>query len=214
MVVEHFDEEYWEDRYRSHATAHTAPPTPQLIAEVGELEPGTALEAGCGEGADAVWLASRGWRVTAVDIAATALRRARERAGVLDAAAASRIDWLRADLTAERVGEERFDLVSACYVHPATPRETLFRRLADAVAPGGTLLVVDHHASDPDGATSDAPEIHLTAEEAAAHLDPGRWEIIVAEARTRSAVRAGGHEITMHDSVLRARKPTSYDVQR
>lgn len=203
-MSEAFDKTFWEERYRGHTGPCNRQPSPHLVAEAGDLAPGTALDAGCGEGADAVWLASRGWRVTAVDIATTALRRAWEYAETLGAEVTSPIDWVEADLTSWTPTEDHFDLVSTHYVHQAAPRETLFRRLAASVAPGGTLIVVGHHPSAPHHGR--APEAYLTPEEVAAGLDPDRWDIVVAEARTRPATRHDGHEITIHDAVLRARK--------
>lgn len=204
-MSEEFDRSYWEERYRAHAPDPHRRPNPQLVTEAAGLAPGTALDAGCGEGADAVWLASRGWRVTAVDVAATALRQAREHAGTLGTEVADRIDWVRADLAEWTPGERGFDLVSTHYVHLPLAREVLLGRLAAAVAPGGTLLVVGHHPSDPhSGAHTTAPQAHFTAEEAAAALDPGRWDVRVAEARTRSVTGHDGREITVRDAVLRA----------
>ncbi|WP_110943709.1 class I SAM-dependent methyltransferase [Streptomyces niger] len=214
---EAFDKAFWEERYRGQHGARVPRPNPQLVAEAAELAPGRALDAGCGEGADARWLAARGWRVTAVDIAAGALDRARQQAAAAGADVADRIEWREADLTAWVPPEGHFDLVSTHYVHPAGSPQELFRRLAAAVAPGGTLLVVGH---DPSGhgtdGTHDAPgEVHFTAEEVAADLDPDRWDVLVAEARTRPAHGHGGHGDhdghgghggTLQDSVLRARK--------
>ncbi|MBB5953830.1 SAM-dependent methyltransferase [Saccharothrix tamanrassetensis] len=227
-MPEEFDREFWEERYRGRAAAGLHEPNPQLVAEAAGLAPGRALDAGCGEGADALWLASRGWRVTAVDIAATALRRARQHAEALGTDITSRIDWVQADLTGWTPAEEQFDLVSTHYVHPAGSREALFDRLAASVAPGGTLLVVGHHPSDPhttgrhttDSHGADlhgadlhdadphnpAPNVHFTAEEVAAGLDPDRWEVVVAEARSRSVTGHDGREIAMRDTVLRARR--------
>ncbi|MQA84526.1 MAG: methyltransferase domain-containing protein [Streptosporangiales bacterium] len=207
-MSEEFGKAYWEERYRGRTALCSRRPNPQLVGEAGDLAPGTALDAGCGEGADAIWLASRGWRVTAVDIATTALRHAREHAETLGADITSRIDWVQADLTSWTPTEEHFDLVSTHYVHPAAPREALFRRLAASVAPGGTLLIVGHHPSDQQTTPSRAstPEVYFTAEEVAASLDPDRWDIAVAEARHRSATDPDGHEITIRDAVLRARK--------
>ncbi|WP_377267004.1 class I SAM-dependent methyltransferase [Peterkaempfera sp. SMS 1(5)a] len=217
-----FGREFWEERYRGHPAGHSPQPSPQLLAETGELTPGRALDAGCGEGANALWLASHGWQVTAVDIAAAALGRAREHAEQADADAAGRIDWVRADLTAWAPAEEHFDLVTAHYVHPAAAGDALLHRLAASVAPGGTLLVVGHHPSEEHSAESHGrpPEAHVTAEEAAASLDPGRWEIVVAEVRSRPAAgphphgdghghghgRSHGHGMTLRDAVLRARR--------
>jgi len=189
-VTEQFSKTYWEDRYHAHAGMRDRKPNPQLVAEAAELVPGTALDAGCGEGADAIWLAARGWRVTAVDIATAALRMAREHA---EHAGIAGIDWVPADLTDWTPAAEHFDLVSAQYVHPASPHDALVDRLAAAVAPGGTLLIVDHHG--PAGRA-----VHHTV------LDPDRWEIVVAEERTRSAPHPDGHEVTIRDAVLRARK--------
>ncbi|TFV52762.1 class I SAM-dependent methyltransferase [Geodermatophilus sp. DF01-2] len=197
-----FSATYWEDRYRGHAAHGSRPPNPQLVSEAGDLVPGTALDAGCGEGADARWLASRGWRVTAVDVAPTALRRAREHAAAIGPDVASRIDWVAADLTTWAPPAEHFDLVSAHYVHPAGPHDTFVRRLAAAVAPGGTLLVVGHDPSDRHSAG------HVTAGEVAAGLDGDRWDVVVAEVRSRHVAGHGGAEITLRDAVLRAcRRP-------
>jgi SAM-dependent methyltransferase len=212
-VSEEFDKAYWEERYRGgHTTVCHRRPSPQLVAEAEDLAAGTALDAGCGEGADAIWLASRGWRVTAVDLAGGALRRAREHAEAVEAAVTSRIDWVQADLTTWTPTEEHFDLVCAHYVHPAAPREALFRRLAALVAPGGTLLIVGHQPSDHPTADSHtrshtpAPGSTCTATEIAAGLDPDRWDILVAEARSRPVGDHDGHTSTLHDAVLRARK--------
>jgi SAM-dependent methyltransferase len=210
-MSEKFSKAFWEERYRGHTAARGRRPNPQLVTEAGDLAPGTALDAGCGEGADAIWLASRGWRVTAVDIAATALRRAREHAETLGADVASRIDWVQADLTSWTPTENHFDLVSAHHVHAAGSREALFRRLAASVAPCGTLLIVGHDPSDQQTTSShaSAPEAQVTAEEIAASLDPHQWDIAVAEVRPRSVTRHDGHEITIRDAVLRARKRPS-----
>ncbi|MEV8567987.1 bifunctional NAD(P)/FAD-dependent oxidoreductase/class I SAM-dependent methyltransferase [Streptomyces sp. NPDC051322] len=205
---EEFGKAFWEERYRGqHAPADGRQPNPQLVTETGELAPGTALDAGCGEGADAIWLASHGWRVTAVDIADAALRHARKHAETLGGDITSRIDWVQADLTGWVPPEEHFDLVSTHYVHVAADRAALFRRLAASVAPGGTLLIVGHQSGDAETAAPHASSaVHFTAEEIAADLDPERWDIAVTEARTRSAPTHDGHEVTLRDAVVRARR--------
>lgn len=209
-MPEEFSRAYWEQRYQGHGHGHTGqrrPANPQLVAETGDLAPGTALDAGTGEGAEALWLASRGWRVTAVDIAGGALERARRSAADLDADVAERIDWVRADLT-EWTPPERFDLVCTHYAHPQGPPQELYRRLGAVVAPGGTLLVVGHHPSDRHSGAPHAkvPNAHVTAEEIAQALEPGEWEVVTAEARPRTVTVADGREVTMHDAVLRARR--------
>lgn len=201
-VSDAFDAAYWEERYRAHGAAG-ARPNPQLVAEVADLAPGAALDAGCGEGADATWLAGQGWRVTAVDISPTALDRGREHA--VAAGVANRIEWVAADLTTWTPPQERYDLVTSHYVHPAGSPEALVRRLAAAVAPGGTLLVVGHDPSDAHSAAHAPSTVAVTAEEVAASLDPDRWEVEVAETRSRTAVRHG-HEVAFRDAVVRARR--------
>ena len=207
-MSEKFGRPYWEERYRHRTTALAAPPHPHLVAEAGSLPAGTALDAGCGEGAEAVWLASRGWRVTAVDIAAGALRRARERAEPLGAEVTGRIDWVRADLTAWTPRAGLFDLVTTHYAHPGTSHDALFRGLAAAVAPGGTLVVVGHHPSAPrdTGSHAPAPESGITVEEVTACLERDQWDITVAEARTRSVTGHAGRTAMLHDTVLSARR--------
>lgn len=225
-TFQEFDQAYWEDRYRgsdqheqhnagaqhsqgvqhSHGTGHDRAPSPHLVTTVCDATPGHALDAGCGEGADAIWLARRGWRVTAVDISATALTRARARAEAVGADIAQRIEWVQADLTNWRPSNARYDLVTTHYLHTTASREQLFDGLARAVAPGGTLLIVGHHPDDAhSSAHASGPAVHFTAEEVASGLDLDRWEVLTAETRTRSFPRPDGHELVLHDTVLRAR---------
>jgi SAM-dependent methyltransferase len=203
-----FDEQSFEEMYRATDALWSGRPNPQLVAEAAGLRPGTALDVGCGEGADAIWLAERGWQVTAVDFAATALERGATHAAARGDEVAGRIRWVRADVTQEQPGE-RFDLVSAQFMHlPPEERRELFARLADAVRPGGTLLVVGHDFSDVAAGAHrpPAPERFFTAQEVAASLDADAWEVFVAEARPRPAAVHEGHDITVHDAVLRARR--------
>ena len=132
--------EYWENRYRQNGRSWSGNANAALVREIAGVAPGTALDLGCGEGGDALWLAQNGWAVTAVDIAPTAL--------AIGAAAQSPEDditWVAADL-AEWHPPIAYDLVSACFLHStvALPREAILRRAAEAVAPGGVLLIVGH----------------------------------------------------------------------
>lgn len=176
-----FDGRYWEQHYRSHGAAAHAEPNPHLVREAADLAPGTALDAGCGEGADALWLAQRGWRVTAVDVSPTVLDRARERAEETGPEVTARIEWLQADLATWSPAEAAFDLVSSHHVHlPAAAQPRLVPALAAAVAPGGLLLVASHHASD----LESLPDLD-------------GWEVRVSRMDGRTA----------GESVLRARRP-------
>ena len=198
--------ESWDQRYRSASRVWSGLPNPQLVAETDKLTPGRALDAGCGEGADAVWLARRGWEVVAVDISSVALEHAADHAGQADPAAARRIEWRRADLIAEPPPAGSFDLVSAQFMQlPPEERAALLRVLIEAVRPGGTLLIVGHHPSDIGSGVHRprTPELLYTAEEIAALLGAG-WVVEVSESRPRPATTLEGATVTVHDTVLRA----------
>jgi len=198
-----FGERAWDERYRAKEQTWSGNPNPVLVTEVADMQPGTALDAGAGEGADAAWLASRGWRVTGTDISTVALQRAAREAERLGLD----IEWLHIDLT-RKPAPGRYDLVSAQFLHlPAATRRVLFSHLADAVIPGGTLLVVGHDPSDLNTTVPrpNMPEVFWTADEAAASLGDG-WVIEVAEARPRLATDPDGRQVTIHDAVLRARR--------
>ncbi|MEU8381169.1 class I SAM-dependent methyltransferase [Streptosporangium sp. NPDC048865] len=141
-----FDKDFWERHWEQKGAEGPAsmagnPPNPHLARETGDLTPGTALDAGCGGGAEAIWLASRGWHVTAADISAEALAHAAGRATA--SGAAERLRWVEADLSVWSP-DARFDLVMTHYAHPATPQLEFYDRIAGWVAPGGTLLIVGH----------------------------------------------------------------------
>jgi len=198
-------EAFWDERYRSHSALWSGAPNPQLVTEAADLAPGTALDAGCGEGADAIWLAERGWRVTAVDVSAVALERGAARAREVGGDVARRIDWLHEDLTAWVPTESSYDLVSTQYMHlPKNLREALLA-LAAAVAPGGSLLIVGHHPSVLQTIPRPLPpDLFFTASDVAALLDPREWDIVVSAARERGATAPDGRTVTLHDAVLRA----------
>ncbi|KAA1419870.1 NAD(P)/FAD-dependent oxidoreductase [Mumia zhuanghuii] len=197
-TTEAYDPEFWETRYRAHGATGTVAPNTPLVETATGLAPGTALDAGSGHGSDAIWLAAQGWTVTALDVAPTALRRAGERALDVGDDVAARITWSEADLTRWTTAE-RYDLVTSHYVHVEAPYDELVSRLADAVAPGGTLLVVGHDTTHPSHHGVDPRE-------AAAVLDPAEWEVLVAEVRERAATDQHGHAADLRDAVLRARR--------
>ena len=204
-----FERAFWDELYRSRSAVWSGDPNPQLVTEISDFTPGTALDAGCGEGAEAIWLAERGWRVTAADISPVALERARAGASNVRDDVARRIDWHHADLLTWTPPAASYDLVSAQFMHlPMGPRETLFRRLAAAVKPHGTLLVVGHHPSDLQTTAKrpPLPELLFTAADVAALLEPNDWDIIVETSRERTTTDPAGRTITIHDAVLRARR--------
>jgi SAM-dependent methyltransferase len=204
-----FTQEFWDNRYSSAGQLWSGQPNAQLVAQVADLVPGDALDAACGEGADAIWLARRGWTVTAVDVSAVALERGANAARAADGAAggdiARRITWQREDLRTWGPEADTYDLVSAQFMHfPKADLEVMHRRLAAAVRPGGTLLMVAHHPDDIHAARNGHPDLFWYAEDIAASLDPGQWEVRVAEAAGRSAIDHDGQPVTVKDTVLRA----------
>lgn len=204
-----FEESSWEERYQGSTAVWSGRPNRWLVAEATTLTPGTALDAGSGEGGDALWLAGQGWQVTAVDFARTALERGAEAAA--RAGLAERVSWVRADLrTWTPPGS--YDLVSVQFLHPAPEsRAEVLGRLAGAVAPGGTLLVVGHHVDDLIGGEHrpHPKEMFFTADELAAQLDPADWEIAAADLRERPATgHEAEHGTVLSDAVLVARRRT------
>ncbi len=203
------DQAFWDERYQSSSTLWSGHPNPQLVTEAAGLAAGTALDVGCGEGADAIWLAERGWQVTAVDLSVVALERAAAQAVKIGAAVARRITWQHADLGSWVPAAASYDLVSAQFLHlPKDQRELIHRRLAESVAPGGTLLIVGHHPSDLQTTIPrpPLPELFFTATDVAASLSPREWTILVQEARARSAQDPDGRSVTIHDTVVRAQR--------
>jgi SAM-dependent methyltransferase len=204
-----FDRDSWERRWEQALREHpdkvsSRPPNEYLLAEIGDLQPGLALDAGCGHGAEAIWLAAAGWRVTAVDFSVTALEHARSSARTLGEEIDERIDWVEGDLGTWTPPPGGFDLVSCLYVHVAGSVGEMVTRLGSGVAPGGTLFLVGHLPVDPaTGAPSPAAgQIQVTVDAALEVLDPRQWEILVSEERLRSAAGTGV------DAVVRAvRRP-------
>lgn len=146
---------------------------PILAREASILTPGTALDLGCGEGADAIWLAQAGWRVTAIDVSTTALERAHEHA--TEAGVGDRIQCQHHDL-AVSFPAGSFDLVSAQFLHSPIemPRGEILRRAAAAVAPGGSLLVVGHFGTTPGAASAQVVDgTDDSSESAGASTEPG-----------------------------------------
>jgi SAM-dependent methyltransferase len=200
-------QEFWDARYRSAAAIWSGNPNPHLVACVTDLAPGSALDVGSGEGADAIWLATRGWQVTGIDLSTVALERAARLAADAGQDIAERIRWEQADVLSWDPTPRQFDLVSAQFMHlPRPAREALHRRLSAAVRPGGTLLIVGHHPSDLETSMHrpNLPDFFFTADEVAAALSADEWQSIVAAAPERQALDPEGRAVTIRDAVLRA----------
>ncbi|MCP3012375.1 class I SAM-dependent methyltransferase [Nocardiopsis dassonvillei] len=196
------DARFWEEMYGSREQVFSGQPNGVLVAEAADLPPGQALDVGIsGEGADALWLARRGWLVTAVDISWTALRRAARTGTGTD-----RVAWTHADLTAVPPPRGSFDLVSVHYFPvPRRADHAALRGLLAAVAPGGTLLFVGHDLADlpPHHDGPDPRDFYQPAEVAGLLGDD--WTVLVDETRARPAPAPEGARHT-RDTVLRARR--------
>jgi len=208
---------FWEGRYQESHRIWSGNPNVALVDVVDSLirdrgmVPGRALDLGSGEGADSLWLAENGWRVTGMEISRTALSRAAEHAaerGIDD----DRVTWVRADLAEWRPGaSESYDLVSACFLHSPVefPREEVLRRAASTVAPGGVLLVVGH-ATFPAGSRAQheghTPLPTLDEVESALALPADEWTTLVSELRTREGRAPDGTTMTLDDAVLVLRR--------
>ncbi|WCO68106.1 methyltransferase domain-containing protein [Iamia majanohamensis] len=200
-------EEHWEARYRDSDRVWSGRVTAVLQAEAARLTPGTAVDLGCGEGADAIWLARQGWDVTAVDISATALARVEEHAA--EAGVADRVRTARHEL-GRSFPEGTWDLVSAQFLQSQVEldRVAVLRRGAEAVAPGGVLLSVSH-AAPPAWAPEHMADHHFPQpdeEREALALDPGAWEVLRCEVVAREGRSPDGHTGTLLDGVLLLRR--------
>lgn len=217
-MTQGFDKDYWESHWQQangHGAGREIVPNPYLARETSSLAPGTALDAGCGEGAEAIWLAAQGWQVTAADISTEALSRASSRA-TTGGAAPERVQWVEADLRAWEPGKQ-FDLVTTHYAHPAMPQLAFYQRISDWVAPGGTLLIVGHlntpdttghgHRQEEQG-NHPPEEASVTAASITAGLDATQWDVVTAEEHIRALTNRAGRAVELHDVVVRAtRRP-------
>jgi SAM-dependent methyltransferase len=202
-VVDQTSPEFWDERYASTDQVWSGQPNGQLVAEVGGLRPGRALDVGCGEGADALWLAANDWDVTALDVSRVALDRARAHAERVGA----QVHWVQAGLLDAGLAPGAFDLVSAQYpVLLRTADKTAERVLLDAVAPGGVLLFVHHPAPAKHEAHEHGfnHEDYVVPADIAALLDEG-WLVEVDEVRPRNLTTGAGAGHT-EDVIVRARR--------
>ncbi|MCU1491335.1 MAG: methyltransferase [Acidimicrobiaceae bacterium] len=201
-------EQVWERLYTERGQRWSGRPNQRLVEVAGEFTPGRALDLGCGEGGDSVWLAQRGWAVTAVDVSPTALGRLTaqaESAGVADRIAAICIDLATAF---PDVPDGGWHLVSAQFFQStlALPRTAILRRAAAAVALGGLLLVVDHGEAPPSSNHHDVvfPTVEETLAELA--LPSDAWSPVRVERSTRESEGPDGQRVEFVDNVLALRR--------
>jgi len=206
---------HWEARYAGSAPVWSGRVNATTADVSASLTPGRAVDLGCGEGGDAIWLAERGWQVTAIDISPTAIARG-EAAG--DARGlGNRISWIAADLSnwIDGAGVGEYDLVTASFLNSTVelPRTRILRAGASLLRRGGHLLIVSHAAAPPWHRAADhdhAMAMHrlLSPDEELAELalPTDAWTTVLAETRTRQAIGPDGEQVALDDGVLLLRR--------
>ena len=193
----------WDERYATTDLIWGAGPNRFLVAEVDGLPPGRALDLGCGEGRNAIWLAQRGWQVSGVDFSEAGLDKARH----LAVERGVEVTWVRADLLDYQPDHGAFDLVIVMYIQlHAAQLAAVMNRASAALAPGGTLLVVGHdllNLSQGYGGPQ-KPEVLFTPADIERDL-PGLG--IERAERVLRPVTVDGREVTAIDALVRAKKP-------
>ena len=205
----------WDEHYASDDRVWSGHPNQSLVDVVGGFNPGWVLDLGCGEGGDALWFAHRGWQVTGVDIAPTAVHRA-EAAAANAGLPSDMFRWITTDLATWAVGNgadlgSDYDLVSACFLQSwlEFPRTAILRQAASLVAPGGHLVIVSHAEPPP---WADVPDEHdhlfwTPDEEVEALVLPDEdWEVLIAEPRSREVTDPSGELATLVDGVVLYRR--------
>jgi len=199
------DSRAWDERYADSDLVWSATPNQFVAAELADLTPGSALDVACGEGRNALWLAERGWDVTAVDFSLTGLDKGRALQSRHERGRDMHIDWVHADVLDHDFGTDVFDLVVIAYLQvPAKERETVVRRCFDSLTEGGTLFVVAHDSTnltEGTGGPQDASVLY-TAEDVLSDLGSEHYEIERAE-RTPRTVTVGETDTLAYDAIIR-----------
>ena len=201
------DQHAWDERYGTSDLVWSATPNQFLEAEAADLEPGRALDVACGEGRNALWLASRGWQVTAVDFSAEGIATGSRRAEEIGVA----VDWVVADVVEWEPEPGAFDLVAIAYLQlPGEPLRTVLGHAARALAPRGTLIAIGHDRSnitDGYGGPRD-PDVLWTVEEIVQGIGAGDVDIIgeKAEVVDRRVATDDGERIAL-DTLVRVARP-------
>ena len=211
--------QFWEARYADAGQLWSGKTNQALINVATDLVPSSALELGCGEGGDALWLAGHGWKVTGVDISPTAVRRATDAAR--DAGlSVDQVRFIAADLSTWQPNGD-YDLITASFLQSPVdfPRTEVLRRAAGHVTPGGHLLVIAHAAFPPwakghdrHGGNPGRPDFRFLSpkeEIDALDLDPGEWDTRIAETRDREVTAPDGTPAQLTDSVVLLQRVTS-----
>ena len=191
----------WDRRYASTENLWSSRPNRFLVAEVEHLEPGRAIDLACGEGQNAIWLATRGWDVTGIDYSQVAIAKARSRAERESVT----VRFACADLVEYEPETGSYDLALVLYLHvPASERRRILARAAAALAPGGTFVLVGHdptNATDGVGGPSDVELLYTPAQIASElpGLEPDKATTVLRD--------VDGEERDAIDALVTARRP-------
>ena len=200
------DQHEWDEAYAGTELVWTAEPNRFVAEELAGLAPGRALDLGTGEGRNAIWLAERGWRMTAADFSAVGLAKA---AKLAEKRGVTGVRWVEADLRVYEPGPGAYGLVLIAYIHmPPDEFGVLLRTAASALAPGGTLLVVGHDADNiaHGHGGPQTPRVLYTPEDVVADLNGSGLEIERAELVERPVETPEGERVAI-DALVRARRP-------
>lgn len=197
---------FWENRYASAEKVWSGKVNHALVQVVSDLTPGRALDLGCGEGGDAIWLAQQGWNATGVDISDTAVARATAAARAVGLGD-DQIRFVAANL-ATWTSEDVYELVAASFLQSPVelPRVDILRRVALRVVPGGRLLVVAHAAMPPWGRNGGHHHEFVSPADEVASLGLNGWTTEIAEIRSREATGPNGEQATLEDTVVLLRR--------
>ena len=190
------DSRFWDERYADTDLVWSATPNQFVAAELADLAPGSALDVACGEGRNALWLAERGWDVTAVDFSLTGLDKGRALQSRHEQGRDMHIDWVHADVLDYDFGSDVFDLVVIAYLQvPAKEREIVVRRCFGSLIEGGTLFVVAHDSTNLTEGTGGPQDesVLYTAEDVLSDLGDERYEVERAERVARQVEPSDEH---------------------
>jgi SAM-dependent methyltransferase len=204
------DARAWDERYAATELVWSATPNQFVAAELADLRPGRALDLATGEGRNALWLAERGWEVTAVDFSQVGLDKGRALQTQHPRGRDLHVDWVHGDALTYDPGPVSFDLALVAYLQlPADERRTAVRRAFDCLTDGGTLLLVAHDSTNLTEGTGGPqdPEVLYTAEEVLGDLDGERFDVVRAERVPRVVPANDEHrgepDRTAYDALVR-----------
>ena len=209
------DARAWDERYSGRELVWSVTPNQFVVSELEHLTPGRALDVASGEGRNAIWLADRGWRVTAVDFSAAGLAKARALQEAHESSGSMDVDWVHADVLEYDAETGGYDLALLAYLQlPADQRRESVRRAFDALAPDGTLFVIAHDSTNlTEGAGGPPdPTVLFTAEDILDDLAGYEFRVDRAERVARVVVPANDHEHvgepeqTAYDALVRLRR--------